>query len=165
MTAASGFDRLSQNWIFWSALAHLGAPAVTTECDDCEVLFASSEYSVHLRHNDDDGWWSVDTVDDRHQRQNDTARFSEFHLAEKYLVWIWGSTARSVVRAPILGQRLYALGFAPGVAVNEVSAGIYELCSPAGVAVLMEPYATIFSHLIDRSHSQIEDMLREGIDR
>ncbi|MFN8089096.1 MAG: hypothetical protein U0R81_09035 [Mycobacterium sp.] len=163
MTAAPGFERLAQNWIYWSALAHLGAPAVTTGCDDCEVLFASTEYSVHLRH--DDGWWSVDTVDERHQRQNDTARFSEFDLAEKYLVWIWGSTARSVVRAPILGQRLYALGFAPDVVSTAVSAGIYELRSPAGFAVLTEPYATIFSHLMDRSESEIEDMLRAGIDR
>ena len=43
----TGFERLAQNW----TLVGVGASApraVTTGCDDCEVLFASTEYSVHL---------------------------------------------------------------------------------------------------------------------
>ena len=155
------FGRLSRNWIHWSGLAHPGGASVTTECGDCDVLFGSDDYSVHLR--DDGRHWSIDTVDDRGRRQNDTARFSSYALAEKYLVWIWGSTARSVLRAPILGRQLYALGFDSAVEAIPISEGIYELRSPAGTAVLMEPYATIFSHLMHRPEKEIEQMLTADI--
>jgi len=68
--------------------------------------------------------------------------------------------ARSVLRAPILGQKLYAKGFDPSVEKTPVSRGVYELRSPEGRAVLSQPYATIFSHLIGRSEEDIEQMLR-----
>jgi hypothetical protein len=155
-------DRLSRNWFYWCGLAQLGDVSVSTECEDCEVLFSSDEYAVHLRHDGDDVW-CVDTVNDRRQRQNDTATFSNFTLAEKYLVWVWGSTARSAVRAPILGRRLYDLGFDAGVEVVPISEGIYKLRSPEGLAVLMEPYATIFSHLMGTSEEDIERMLTDGL--
>lgn len=157
MTEAVDFDRLSRNWFYWCGLAQLGDVSVSTECADCRVLFSSSDYSVHLRH-DGDGW-CVDTVDDRRQRQNATATFSSFALAEKYLVWMWGSTARSAVRAPILGRRLYDRGLEGTVEAIPISEGIYELRSPEGRAVLMEPYATIFSHLMGRSEEDVERML------
>ena len=157
MSDAVGFGRLSRNWTHWSGLAQLNAVSVTTSCPDCDVLFSSDEQSVHLRH---DGDWRVDTVNDRGQRQNDTAVFSTFELAEKYLVWIWGSTARSVVHEPILGRRLYDSGFDPDVVAAPISEGTYELRSPQGRAVLMEPYATIFSHLMGTSEEEIERMLK-----
>ncbi|WP_319430551.1 hypothetical protein [Mycobacterium sp. RTGN5] len=161
MTEAADFGRLSQNWLYWSELGQLTNLSVSTSCPDCTILFHSDDYSVHLRHDDD--WWVVDTVDDRHQRQNDTARFSTYDLAEKYLVWVWASTARSVVRAPILGPTLYAQGFASGVEAIPVSEGIYELRSPEGRAVLREPYATIFSHLMHTSEEDIERMVRADL--
>lgn len=55
----------------------------STTCADCDATFGSSDYSVHLRR--DGTWWVADTVDDRNQRRNNAAMFSNFDLAEKYL--------------------------------------------------------------------------------
>ena len=71
--------------------------------------------------------------------------------------------ARSVLRAPILGQMLYAKGFVSTVDRLPLDKGVYELRSPEGRAVLSEPYATIFSHLIGRSEEDIEQMLRADL--
>lgn len=158
MTDAADFGRLSQNWIYWSQPAGLANPSVSTDCEDCQILFRSTEYSVHLRN--DGTWWSVDTVGERGDRSNDTAQFSDYALAEKYLVWIWGSAARSMLRKPVLGQQLYAEGFDPSVERLELSEGVYELRSPEGRAVLIEPYATIFSQLMLKSEEDVEHMLR-----
>jgi len=97
------------------------------------------------------------------QRSNDTAKFSTYDLAEKYLVWMWGSMARSVLRAPILGQMLYARGFVSTVDRLPLDKGVYELRSPEGHAVFGEPYATIFSHLMRKSEEEIEQMLRADL--
>ena len=161
MTAPHDFDRLSQNWLHWSGVAQLHDLSVSTSCDDCKILFSSEEYAVHLR--SEGGWWIVDTVDDRKQRNNDTVRFSSYALAEKYLVWIWASAARSVAGAPILGRQFYDLGFDPGVEKTRISPGIYELRSIEGSAVVVEPYATIFSHLMDKPEEEIEQMVRAGV--
>ena len=161
MTDVTDFDRLARNWLYWSGRGQLQNLSISTDCADCEVLFGSDDYSVHLR--DDGTWWCVDTVNDRRQRSNDTAKFSSYALAEKYLVWIWGSTARSVLRAPVLGQKLYAKGFASSVERTPIREGLFELRSPAGRAMLVEPYATIFSHLMGRSEEDIEQMLQAGV--
>jgi hypothetical protein len=162
VSEVDGFARLSQNWLYWSGLGQLSDLSVSTSCDDCTILFSSNDYSVHLRENG--GWWIVDTVDDRRQRSNDTAKFSTYELAEKYLVWTWASLARSFVRAPILGPKFYSQGFASGVeAIQLGEAGLYELRSPEGQAVLREPSATIFSHLILMSEEDIERMVRDGV--
>lgn len=161
MTAPIDFERLSRNWIYWSEVAQLHSLSVSTSCHDCEILFSSDEYAVHLRN--EDTWWIVDTVDDRKQRHNDAVRFSSYALAEKYLVWIWASAARSVAGAPTLGRQFYDLGFAPGVEKTRISPGIYELRSIEGSAVLAEPYATIFSHLMGTTEEEIEQMVRAGV--
>ena len=88
---------------------------------------------------------------------------SDYALAEKYLVWIWGSAARSMLRKPILGQQLYAKGFEPSVERLALTEGVYELSSPEGRAILAEPYATIFSHLMGRSEGDVEQMLQAGV--
>jgi hypothetical protein len=143
-------------------LGQLSDLSVSTSCEDCTILFSSRDYSVHLR--EVGGWWIVDTVDDRHQRSNDTARFSTYELAEKYLVWTWASMARSYVRAPILGPKFYSQGFASSVeAIQLGQVGLYELRSPEGQAVLSEPSATIFSHLILMPEEDIERMVRAGV--
>ena len=157
---AAEFERLSRNWFHWSGLAQLGGASVSRSCPDCAVLFGATESSVHLRHAGE--WWSVDTVNERGSRHADSALFSTFALAEKYLIWMWGSEARTVVQAPILGQRLYALGFDNGVETIALGPGKFEVRSPAGRAVLIEPYATIFSHLMGRSVPEIEEMLQFG---
>jgi hypothetical protein len=155
------FSRLSANWVEWSSIAQLSNIAVSMDCDDCEIAFTSSDYSVHLRN--DGTWWIIDTVNDRGQRHNDTTKLSTFDLTEKYLIWTWGSSARGAVGAERLGPRLYSLGSSPEIEVLPIKEGIAELRSHAGSAVLMEPNATIFSHLMTKSVPQIEQMVREGI--
>jgi hypothetical protein len=97
------------------------------------------------------------------QRHNDTAKLSTFDLTEKYLIWTWGSSARGAVGAERLGPRLYSLGFSPEIEVLPIKEGIAELRSHAGNAILMEPNATNFSHLMTKSVEEIEQMVREGI--
>ena len=155
------FARLSENWFEWSTLARLGNISVSTDCDDCEIAFDSSDYSVHLRN--DGSWWIIDTVNDRGQRHDGIAKLSIFELTEKYLIWNWASSARGVVGAARLGPQLYSLGISPDAEVNPITEGIAEVRSSNGSAILMEPYATIFSHLIDKSVDEIEQMVREGI--
>jgi hypothetical protein len=153
------FARLSENWFEWSNLARLGNVSVSTDCGDCEIVFDSSDYSVHLRN--DGSWWIIDTVNDRGQRHNDTAKLSTFELTEKYLIWNWASSARGVVGAPRLGPQLYSLGVSPDAEVNPITEGVAEVRSSNGSAILMEPYATIFSHLMGKSVDEIEQMVRE----
>ncbi|BBY03486.1 hypothetical protein [Mycobacterium seoulense] len=155
------FSRISASWLEWSHRARMLNPNVSLECDDCEIAFTSGDFSIHLRHDAD--WWTVDTIDDRGQRRNDTAKLSSLELAEKYLMWIWSSLARGVIGAPPLGPQLYSAGFSPDVTVTPIKAGIAELLSPSGKAILMEPYATIFSHLMSKSVDEIGRMIRAGI--
>lgn len=155
------FSRLSANWVEWSNIAQLNNIAVSMDCDDCQVLFASHDYSVHLRN--DGAWWIIDTVDDRGQRHNDTAKLSTFDLTEKYLIWTWASSARGVVGAERLGPQLYSLGFSREVEVLPIKEGIAEIRSGAGNAILMEPNATIFSHLMLKSVDEIEQMVQQGL--
>jgi hypothetical protein len=155
------FSRLSASWVEWSSILQLANITVSTDCDDCQIFFASRDYSVHLRN--DATWWIIDTVDDRGQRHNETARLSTFDLTEKYLIWTWASSARGAIGAGRLGPRLYSLGFSPEVEVLPIKEGIAEVRSRAGNAILMEPNATIFSHLMTKSVDEIEQMVREGI--
>ncbi len=155
------FSRLSADWFKWSGLAHLANVSVSTDCDDCEIMFNSSDYAFHLRY--DGVWWIIDTVSDRGQRHNETAKLSTFELAEKYLVWDWASSARGIIGLQRLGPGLYSLGYSPDVDVTPITEGIAEIRSGSGSAILMEPYATIFSHLMSKSIDEIEDMIAEGI--
>lgn len=155
------FSRLSESWIEWCQRAHLSNPLVSRECDDCEIVFRSNDYSVHLRR--DGTWWIIDTVDDRGNRHNDAAQLSTFELAEKYLIWDWGSMARGIIGARRLGPDFYAMGFSPEIEAIPIAEGIAELRSPRGIAILMEPYATIFSHVMTRSLAEVERLLMNGI--
>lgn len=155
------FSRLSASWVEWSTRAHLPDIAVSTECNDCKIKFSSRDYSVHLGH--DGAWWTVSTVDDRGHRHDNEAKLSNLELAEKYLIWNWASSARGIIGAPRLGPRLYASGYSPDVEVIPIAEGLAELRSSCGKAILMEPYATIFSHLMLKSLDDIEQTLRNGI--
>ncbi|WNG83705.1 hypothetical protein C6A86_008640 [Mycobacterium sp. ITM-2016-00316] len=129
---------------------------------DNEIRYTSSEYSVHL--HEDAEWWFVDTVDDRGQLRENVARFSTFELAEVFLVWHWASTARNVLRLTSVGRELYLRGIAPNVEAIALAEGIYELRSAEGRAVLLEPEATIFSHLMSKSINEIETIGKAGVD-
>ncbi|KAA0115101.1 hypothetical protein CIW51_17690 [Mycolicibacterium sp. P9-22] len=105
----------------------------------------------------------MDTVDERGQLREDVAKFSSYELAEKFLVWQWSSAARNALHLVGIGPELYARGIDPDVEAAEMSAGIYELRLASDRAVLMEPSATIFSHLMSKSVDEIDAMARVGI--
>jgi hypothetical protein len=155
------FSRLSANWVKWAELARLANISVSMDCDDSEIVFRSSDSEVYLRN--DGNWWIIDTVNDRGQRHDDIAKLSTFELTEKYLIWNWASSARGIIGAQRLGPRLYALGMSPDVQAVPIAEGITEVRSSSGSAILMEPYATIFSHLMSKSVEQIEQMVSVGI--
>ncbi|WP_142386855.1 hypothetical protein [Mycobacterium hubeiense] len=161
MSDSTDFSPLSASWLYWAGLAGLTNPQVSDARSDGEVRFTSEDFSFHLRHSG--GWWTIDTVDDRGQLHTDTAKFTTFELAEKYLIWQWSSTARNVLRRPRLGPKLYSLGHNSNIQFIPIKEGIYELRTPDGRAVLMEPVATIFSHLIFKSADEIDQMVKEGI--
>lgn len=90
-------------------------------------------------------------------------RYQAFELAENYLIWTWASSARGAIGPTRLGPLLYSSGFSPEVEVMPIKEGMPEVRSPAGNAVLIEPSATIFSHLMTKSIDEIERMVREGL--
>lgn len=156
------FTTLSSAWIEWTGLARMPGVSVSTDCVDCAISFLSDDQSFHLRQ--EGGWWIVDRVDDRGQRHNDTAKFSTFGLAEKYLIWRWASTTRNALGVDSLGPQLYSQGYSSDVRlVPTENEWRIELRSPAGNAILSQPNSTIFSHLMEKSVEQIKQMVREGI--
>lgn len=162
MTGENMFARLTKNWLSWAPLCGFEEVQVSDRFSDNEIRFTSTEYSVHL--HDDAEWWVVDTVDDRGQLRENVASFSTFELAEVFLVWHWASTARNMLRLNSVGRELYLRGIAPNVEAIALAEGIYELRSAEGRAVLLEPEATIFSHLMSKSINEIETIGIAGAD-
>ncbi|WP_256250524.1 hypothetical protein [Mycobacterium malmoense] len=155
------FSRLSANWYRWAPGMGGGNISVSTNCDDCEILFSSGDYSVYLRK--DKSWWIVDTVNDRGQRRNGVAKLSNFELAEKYLIWDWATTARTSLASGPLGTDLARQGYAPGVKVSKVESG-YKICLNDDCAILSVVNATIFSHLMSKTVDEIERMVTKGLE-
>lgn len=157
------FTRLKDNWLKWTGLAGMSAVKVSTDAGDSQISFESDDQSFHLRQ--DGSWWVLDTVDDRGRRYANIATFSDFELAEKYLIWKWASVARSTVRAAQLGARLHALGMAPGVRTSPgKNEGAVELHRLASSALVPRSFAVIFSHLMSKSVDEVEQMVMEGLD-
>jgi hypothetical protein len=154
------FSRLSANWRQWAPSLGGGDISISADCDDCEILFSSGDYSVHLRK--DGSWWVVDTVNDRGQRRDGAAKLSSFDLAEKYLIWDWATTARSNLAAGPLGADLARLGYAPDVEVSRAEKG-YQICLDDDCAILSVVNATIFSHLMSKSLDEIQQLVRQGL--
>lgn len=155
------FFRLSQNWVEWASWQGLSDISISTDCDDCQILFGSKDYSVHLRN--DGVWWVIDTVDDRGQRSDADAKLSTFDLAEKYLIWRWVTQARSSLASGPLGADLYRQGYAPGIAVSQPDDAHIQVCLNGDCAILMTGTATIFSHIMLKSVEQIEQTARQGL--
>jgi hypothetical protein len=155
------FSRLSASWMEW--MSRLGIPdtSVSTNCDDCQALFSSKDYSVHLR--TEGNWWVVDTVNDRQQRINADAKLSTFDLAEKYLIWKWVTQARTNLASGPLGADLYKQGYAPGIEVSELDDAHIKVSLDGDCAILMTGTATIFSHIMLKSVDQIEQIARQGL--
>ncbi|OBF98675.1 hypothetical protein A5790_02790 [Mycobacterium sp. 852002-51152_SCH6134967] len=156
------FSRLSKNWTEWSAKMGMANVSVSPSLDHTEIGFTSDDQSFYLRQ--EDGWWTVDVVNDRGRRYNDIAKLSTFDLAEIFLVWRWGSTMRDVLGRKMFDPELYSLGRSEDVVVlPTANEWIFELQSGAGRAHLAEPDATIFSHLMSKSVDEVEQMVEEGI--
>ena len=148
------FSRLSANWAQWAPASGLQDVSVSTECDDCQILFRSRDYSVHLRYDDD--WWVIDTVNDRGQRADADAKFSTFPLTEKYLIWDWITAARPSLESGSLGAELYRRGYADGIEVADLDGAHIELRRGDDRAILISGTATIFSHIMLMSIDEIE---------
>lgn len=155
------FSQLSESWLYWGRLAGLSNVQSLSISQVDDLWFRSDDHSVHIRREDES--WVIDTVDERGQLHSDIAKFSTFSLAEKFLVWDWASAARNAIRLPRFGPEFYALGMDANVRATPLKEGIYELETPEGRAVLMEPSATIFSHLISKSLSEIEELVSQGL--
>ena len=161
MSNSADFSRLSASWLYWAPLTGLTNARVSEQHPHDEIRFTADDYAVHLRRDED--WWVIDTVDDRGQLHSDTAKFTTYALLERYLIWQWASAARNVLRLPRIGPKLYSLGHNPSVQFLPVKEGIYELCAPEGRAVLMEPGATIYSHLMSKSVAEIEQLVKRDV--
>lgn len=161
-TPRLSFARLASAWYEWAGMTGVPDISVSTECADCQAVFRSREEAYHLRREGD--WWVVGRINDRGRRADNTARFSNFELAEKFLIWRWNSTARTVLGVQALGPELHKRGYSAEVTLaptdNEWKT---EIKSAAGNAILGEPYSTIFSHLILKTVDDIEHMVRQGI--
>lgn len=136
--------------------------SVSPTDDDTEFGFLSTDQRFYLR--EENGWWAVDLINDRGVRYHDIAEFSTFGLAEKFLIWRWGSTMRDVLGVKLFDPELYALGRNADVVVLPTEKEWFlELQSGEGQARLAEPDATIFSHLMTKSVDEIEQMVRQDI--
>lgn len=161
MNGTVDFERLSDSWLRWARLAGLSNVRNLDAREDGEFRFTSDDHSFHVRH--EEGCWAIDTVDDRGQLRPAYAKFSTFPLVEKFLIWDWASAARGAMHLPTLSPHFYALGMNSNIQATALQAGIYRLQSPEGLAVLMEPSATIFSHIISRPLSEIEELVSHGL--
>jgi hypothetical protein len=152
---------MSSNWLYWSRLSGLTNANVSAGENGSDIRFTSDDYSVHLRQSD--GWFVLDTVDDRGQLHTDTAAFTSLDLVEKYLLWQWSSGARNNLRLPRIGPKLYSRGHDPHVQFSKIKEGIYELQEADCRAILAEPAATIFSHLMSKTSDEIEQIVSDGL--
>lgn len=160
----SDFSRLSSAWIEWTGLFRMPGVWVSTDCPDCQISFISDDRSFHLRQDGD--WWTIDEVNDRNKRYDSTAKLSTYQLAEKYLIWRWASFTRHALRLEAFGPQLYKQGYSSDVNLMPAeSEWRVELQSTAGNAILSQPDATIFSHLILKSADEIEEMVMNGVGR
>ncbi|CAJ1509817.1 Imm61 family immunity protein [[Mycobacterium] holstebronense] len=154
------FTRLSHAWAEFANLASLRSISVSLD-NKAAATFLADDESFYLYKEGD--WWVVDRTDDRGKRYTATAKFSNFELLEKYLIWRWGSTARSAFSLESLGPPLYKMGFSSNVTVAPTeNQWKTEIKSAAGSAILGQPYSTIFSHLMSKSIDEINEMVRAG---
>lgn len=154
------FSRLSNVWSAWAPKAGLAGVEISLTCDDCEIAFKATDYSVHLRRDKDR--WAIDIIDDRGQKRSEVATFSAFGLVEKYLVWDWATLARSGLASGVLGADLYRLGYAPGIEVSELGEGKIQVCLNGDCAILVAGDATIFSHIMTKSVDKLLDIAKNA---
>lgn len=156
-------DRLAAEWVHWTLAAGM-AGASWVRLGDCaaETRFCCDGGDYALRR--DGRWWVVDESDERGKWYSATATFSTIRLAEKHLIWTWGSLARTTVRAEQLGRRLQQQGFDERVHQKRaVQANFVELSTPDGPAIVPNSQSVILSRVLMLSLSQLDGMVRTGL--
>ncbi|MUM24558.1 hypothetical protein FZI91_23055 [Mycobacterium sp. CBMA271] len=152
------FTRLSADWTTWSNWMRMSNVSVSVS-NQYEAYFKSDDDTFCLRKSGE--WWIIDRINDRGERNNDIGSFSNFELAERFLVWRW---TRTVTNALEIGPELYARGMNPDITVRPTdSEWRVELESNAGKARLGEPSATIFSYVMATPTSQIEQRANQVV--
>lgn len=156
-------DRLAAEWVHWTLAAGMaGASWVRLGNSAAETRFCSDGGDYALRR--DGKWWVVDESDERGKWYSATATFSTIQLAEKYLIWTWGSLARTTVRAEQLSRRLQQQGFDERVHQKPAArANFVELSTPDGTAIVPNSQSVILSHILVLSLPQLGGMLRTGL--
>lgn len=121
-------------WSDWTRAAGMTGSSVREGGSTADVQFCSSDSNYHLKR--DGSWWLIDESDERGNCYPATATFSTIQLAEKYLIWTWGSLARTAVGAEQLGRRFQQQGLNDEVGHGAtVRANFIELTTPDGVAL------------------------------
>ncbi|WP_237165521.1 hypothetical protein [Mycolicibacterium obuense] len=154
------FSRLRFDWLKWTAWAGMWNPSVIIDNVEEDAVFESDDQTYRLRY--DGGSWVIDVTNDRRKLYPAVAQFSNFDLAEKYLIWSWATLIRSSLASGPLGTDLYKKGYAPSVEVSEIREGFVEIRGSAGAAALSAPSATIFSHLMTTPVEEIERLVNIG---
>lgn len=155
-------ERLVREWNEWTRLAGMTGTSVEEGDDAVGVQFRSSDGDFRLRK--EGGWWVIDESDDRGKTCPATATFSSRELAEKYLVWTWGSTARTTVGAEQLGRVLRQRGFNPDVPhAPALRDNFVELATPDGLAIVPNSKSVILNHVLTLTPDQLDEMLRQGL--
>lgn len=156
-------DRLTAEWKYWTQMAGMaGASSVRLGDSAAETRFCSDGGDFALRR--DGEWWAIDESDERGKWYSATATFSTIQFAEKYLIWTWGSLARTTVRAEQLGRRLQQQGFNERVDQKlAAQANFVELTTQDGIAIVPNSQGVILSHVLVLSLPQLDGMLRTGL--
>lgn len=136
-------------------------PSVIVDDVEEDAAFESDDQTYRLRYDGDS--CVIDVTNDRRKLYPAVARFSNFDLVEKYLVWNWATLIRSDLASDALGTDLYKKGFAPSVEVSKIREGFVEIRGSAGAAALSAPSATIFSHLMATPAEEIERLVNVGM--
>jgi hypothetical protein len=158
---SADFSHLAASWVEWTGRARMPGVEISEACADCAISFRSDDQSFHL--HEKGACWLVDSVDDRGHRYDAIAKFSAFHLAEKYLIWRWVKLVRSDLSSGALGHDLYRQGYALGVDVAELNGTHARLCLNDESAILDLGTATTFSHIMLMSLDKLEQIGRQGV--
>ncbi|MFC7673257.1 hypothetical protein ACFQWH_09260 [Mycolicibacterium sp. GCM10028919] len=156
------FDQLVAQWKYWTNIAGIAHVSVDRQDGVTEIGFRSDEGAYFLRRDGD--WWSVDETDDRGKTYPATVSCSTVPLAQKYLIWTWATTARTVIGAPQLGRRFQQQGFNTEVHSSESSrANFVQLITPNGTAEVPGSKSIILSHVMPMPLAQLIETLGEGL--
>ena len=160
---AQEFKQLMAEWETWARLAGMSGSSSVQQGDGAHgIRFCSQDGDYQLKR--DNSWWVIDESDDHGKWYLATATCSTIELAEKYLIWTWGSLARTVVGAEQLGRRFQQQGFNQMVQqVPADRANFVELRTLDGIAVVPNSKSVVLSRVLALPLSQVDAILRAGL--